>query len=31
MLLSIHHKTELSYGEPISESVIELRMMPRSD
>lgn len=31
MLLSIHHKTELSYAEPISESVMELRMMPRSD
>jgi transglutaminase-like putative cysteine protease len=31
MLLSIHHKTELSYGEPISESVIELRMTPRTD
>lgn len=31
MLLSIRHKTELSYAEPISESVMELRMMPRSD
>ncbi|HEY8945958.1 MAG TPA: transglutaminase N-terminal domain-containing protein, partial [Polyangiaceae bacterium] len=31
MLLSIRHKTELLYGEPITESVIELRMMPRSD
>lgn len=31
MLLSIHHKTELTYGEPITESVMELRMMPRSD
>jgi transglutaminase-like putative cysteine protease len=31
MLLSIQHKTELSYAEPISESVMELRMMPRSD
>lgn len=31
MLLSIHHKTELSYAEPISESVMELRMMPRND
>jgi len=31
MLLSIHHKTELTYAEPISESVMELRMMPRSD
>jgi transglutaminase-like putative cysteine protease len=31
MLLSIHHKTELSYAEPVTESVMELRMMPRSD
>lgn len=31
MLLSIQHKTELSYAEPISESVMELRMMPRTD
>jgi transglutaminase-like putative cysteine protease len=31
MLLSIQHKTELSYAEPITESVMELRMMPRSD
>lgn len=31
MLLSIHHKTELTYAEPISESVMELRMTPRSD
>lgn len=31
MLLSIRHKTELRYAEPISESVMELRMMPRSD
>ncbi|HYO93308.1 MAG TPA: transglutaminase family protein [Polyangiaceae bacterium] len=31
MLLSISHRTELSYAEPISESVIELRMTPRSD
>jgi len=31
MLLSIQHKTELTYAEPISESVIELRMMPRND
>jgi transglutaminase-like putative cysteine protease len=31
MLLSIHHKTELTYAEPITESVMELRMMPRSD
>src|SRR5262245_62107021 len=31
MMLSINHKTELTYAEPISESVMELRMMPRSD
>lgn len=31
MLLSIRHQTELLYAEPITESVIELRMMPRSD
>jgi hypothetical protein len=31
MLLSIQHKTELTYSEPISESVIEVRMKPRSD
>jgi transglutaminase-like putative cysteine protease len=31
MLLSIQHKTELTYAEPITESVMELRMMPRSD
>jgi transglutaminase-like putative cysteine protease len=31
MLLSIQHKTELSYAEPISESVMELRMAPRND
>jgi transglutaminase-like putative cysteine protease len=31
MLLVIQHKTELSYGEPITESVMELRMMPRND
>lgn len=31
MLLSIRHKTELTYAEPITESVMELRMMPRTD
>lgn len=31
MLLSIQHRTELTYAEPITESVMELRMMPRSD
>jgi transglutaminase-like putative cysteine protease len=31
MLLSIQHRTELSYSDRISESVMELRMAPRSD
>jgi transglutaminase-like putative cysteine protease len=31
MLLSIQHKTELTYAQRISESVMELRLMPRSD
>jgi transglutaminase-like putative cysteine protease len=31
MLLAIRHKTELTYAEPITESVMELRMMPRTD
>jgi transglutaminase-like putative cysteine protease len=31
MLLSIQHKTDLTYSQRISESVIELRLMPRSD
>jgi transglutaminase-like putative cysteine protease len=31
MLLSIQHKTELTYSQRISESVMELRLMPRSD
>jgi transglutaminase-like putative cysteine protease len=31
MLLSIQHKTELTYAGPITESVMELRMMPRTD
>jgi transglutaminase-like putative cysteine protease len=31
MLLGIQHRTELTYGDPVSESVMELRVMPRSD
>jgi transglutaminase-like putative cysteine protease len=31
MLLTIQHKTELSYASRISESVIELRITPRTD
>jgi transglutaminase-like putative cysteine protease len=31
MLLGIQHRTELSYGDRVSESVMELRVMPRSD
>lgn len=31
MLVAIRHKTELTYAEPITESVMELRMMPRTD
>ncbi len=31
MLLSIRHTTEFSYEAPVSESVIELRMAPRTD
>jgi transglutaminase-like putative cysteine protease len=31
MLLSIQHKTELTYASRISESVIELRLTPRTD
>lgn len=31
MLLSIQHKTELTYAARISESVIELRITPRTD
>jgi transglutaminase-like putative cysteine protease len=31
MLLSIRHQTELAYDSRISESVMELRMAPRSD
>ncbi len=31
MLLKITHETELSYSEPITESVMELRMFPRQE
>jgi len=31
MLLGIQHRTELSYGTRVSESVMELRVTPRSD
>lgn len=31
MLLGIHHQTMLSYSAPIRESVLELRVTPRSD
>lgn len=31
MLLGIQHKTELTYGDRVSESVMELRVTPRSD
>src|SRR3954451_18494912 len=31
MLLKITHTTDLTYSEPISESVMELRMLPRQD
>ena len=31
MLLGIQHRTELTYGDRVSESVMELRVMPRSD
>ncbi len=31
MLLKLIHTTDLSYSEPISESVMELRMLPRQD
>lgn len=31
MLLKITHETELSYNEPIVESVMELRMFPRQE
>jgi transglutaminase-like putative cysteine protease len=31
MLFDIQHRTELTYSQRISESVMELRLMPRSD
>lgn len=31
MLLRIHHETKLSYSKPVSETVFETRMAPRSD
>lgn len=31
MLLGIQHRTELTYGSRVSESVMELRVTPRSD
>src|SRR5881394_3899684 len=31
MLLKITHQTDLTYSEPISESVMELRMAPRQE
>jgi transglutaminase-like putative cysteine protease len=31
MLFEIQHRTELTYSQPISESVIEVRLTPRSD
>src|SRR6476646_9156899 len=31
MLLKVTHTTDLTYSEPISESVMELRMLPRQD
>ena len=31
MLLKITHTTDLTYSEPISESVMELRMLPRQE
>jgi len=31
MLLKITHSTDLTYSEPISESVMELRMVPRQE
>jgi len=31
MLLGIQHRTELTYGDRVSESVMELRVTPRSD
>ena len=31
MLFEIQHRTELTYAQPISESVMEVRLTPRSD
>ena len=31
MLLAIQHETKLSYTEPVSETVFEVRMAPPSD
>jgi transglutaminase-like putative cysteine protease len=31
MLFSVHHRTKLSYSQSISESVMEVRAMPRTD
>src|SRR5262245_17553455 len=31
MLFSIQHKTELRYSQKVSESVVEVRVSPRSD
>ena len=31
MLLRIHHETKLSYSEPVTETVFEVRMAPPSD
>jgi transglutaminase-like putative cysteine protease len=31
MLLRIHHETKLSYSEPVSETVFDVRMSPPSD
>ena len=31
MLYSVNHRTKLSYSHPISESVMEVRAMPRTD
>ncbi len=31
MLLRVHHETKLTYSEPVSETVLEIRMAPPSD
>ncbi len=31
MLLRIQHETKLSYSEPVTETVFEVRMAPPSD